>query len=94
MIDSDTKLYACLLGEWVELTNDSSIQISAPEDKYMYTALEWLETPTIRPFVNDGNFWNLSQVEIIYKGLSYRIHPSMLQIVIPSNKRWLNGSKY
>lgn len=63
-----TKIYACLLGEWVNLT-DSNSTIDDRRDPNTW----WEE---------DGpNMFEYDYVNIQYKNKNYRIHPSFIQIV-------------
>ena len=77
------KVYACLLGEWVDITDYDTHIGSLP-------VKEWLEKLTILK-LNGVEKSGLSEfqekalkapfVEIYYKGRIYSISPTMLQIV-------------
>ena len=63
-------MYACLKGEWVNLNEDEECLVN---DVRKHPAV-WVEESLLELF--DHNYIN-----IIYKGNSYRIHPSLIQII-------------
>lgn len=78
-----TKIYACLLGDWVCLNDDPSCTIS----DYHKTPFCWWEegAPIISPIVKsesvEHSFYGLDYVHVYYQKKRYRIHPSFIQIV-------------
>ena len=62
------RLYANILGDWVELTVDT-----ATIDKGQSPSV-WMQESLQDAFKYD-------YVNIEYKGKEYRVHPSMLQVV-------------
>ena len=78
-----TKIYACLLGEWVCLNDDPTCvfidENSEPYIWYEEGAKIW--APLKRTTDMEHSFYNLDYVRINYKGKGYRINPIFLQIV-------------
>ncbi|MFC2477119.1 MAG: hypothetical protein ACFNTU_06495 [Catonella sp.] len=76
------KIYACLLGEWVCLNDDSDCKIGG---EHLYTLDEWLDgnSEIYAPFKrkNENLFFNQDYVSIVYKGKSYSISPVFIQTV-------------
>lgn len=80
-----TKIYACLIGNWVCLNDDPSCTIS---DYHKKPYLWWEEgAPVFAPAQrsNDENiehsFYGLDYVNVFYQGKRYRINPIFIQIV-------------
>lgn len=78
-------VYACLLGNWVCLNDDVNCKIGnnnqSPYEWYEENAPIWY--PINRnAFDNKNSFYDFPYVNIFYKGNSYRIHPSFIQIVV------------
>ena len=78
-----TKIYACLLGNWVCLNDD-------PDCKFIHnnqTPFCWWEegapiySPINRTEDMADSYYNQDYVQIFYKGKTYRIHPMFIQIV-------------
>ena len=78
-----TKIYACLIGNWVCLNDDPECTIS-DEHKSPFC---WLEenAPICSPDKTQEyikqSFYKLDYVHIVYKGKHYRISPTLVQIV-------------
>ena len=78
-----TKVYACLLGEWVCLDDDPNCTIS----EWHKTPHAWWEEnapiyfPQIRDIELDHSFYGCDYMHIFYKGKDYRINPIFIQIV-------------
>lgn len=74
-------VYACLIGEWVNLSTDDTVKIG--EDRV--SADQWLkENPEVfSPYKRDryNNYEYLDYVNIEYQGKNYRINPVFIQIV-------------
>ena len=74
------KIHACLLGEWVCLTDDPDCKIgtklSFPQTWYKENAELW--APLNKK--QEHTYYQLDYVELIYKGTSYRINPIFIQI--------------
>jgi len=77
------KLYACLLSEWVDITNTDTLIENLPVQ-------EWLQKES--PIRADGldennlnsfkeNISKLPFIDIFYKGSIYSINPIFLQMV-------------
>ncbi|MFM9413330.1 hypothetical protein ACKQTC_03005 [Peptococcus simiae] len=79
-----TKIYACLLGEWVDLGDDPScvmgLHREAPLDWWRNSADVY--APEKRE--EEHQFKELDYVLIYYKGVTYRINPIFLQVVSTS----------
>ncbi|MEQ3352774.1 hypothetical protein AAA081_00445 [Aedoeadaptatus acetigenes] len=73
------KLHACLLGEWVCLNDDPDCVIGhngqSPDTWYEENAELW--APHQR---KEHSYYELDYVNLVYKGISYRINPIFLQV--------------
>lgn len=88
-----TKIYACLLGNWVCLNDDPDCKFSdcgkSPylwweEGAPIYTALQSDDDDTLKnnEVPNKSNsFYYQNYVNIVYLGKRYRINPAFIQIV-------------
>ncbi len=78
-----TKIYACLLGEWVCLNDDQDCKIidysKSPDLWWKEGAPLW--SPLCRENDLEHTFYGLDYIKIYYKGKTYRIHPIHIQIV-------------
>lgn len=76
------KIYACLAGKWVCLTDDPDCKIG---EKMQSPSAWWEENaPIYVPDTSSRNtpsFYELSYVHVSYKGNDWRIHPIYIQIV-------------
>lgn len=76
-----TKIYACLLGEWVCLNDDPHCVIGeSGQSPYLW----WEENADIwSPFKREAEntYYQLDYVKIYFNGKRYRINPIFLQIV-------------
>lgn len=78
-----TKVYACLIGNWVCLNDDPDSKIS----DYQQSPYLWWEegapvyAPTLRDKDLEHQFYGLDYVNVYYKGAKYRINPAFIQIV-------------
>lgn len=78
-----TKVYACLTGEWVCLSEDPQCTIS--DDRK--TPYCWWEenapiySPKDKDYELQHSFYGLDYVNIFYQGKKYRINPMFIQIV-------------
>ena len=76
-----TKVYACLLGNWVNLEDDPECVIGG----YRVRPSIWYKegTEIWSPFKRkeENCFYHLDYVHIEYKGKDYRINPIFIQIV-------------
>lgn len=75
------QIYANLLGEWVNLTEDDACKIGSHLSS---PTIWWEENAEIwYPFnrENEHTMYQMSYVHISYKGKDYRIHPIHIQIV-------------
>lgn len=78
-----TKIYACLIGNWVCLNDDPDCVIS---DDHKNPYLWWKEgapvyAPSTRNKEIENTFYGLDYVNLYYKGKDYRINPMFIQIV-------------
>ena len=75
------KVYACLLGEWVDLSSDPNCVMGehkvSPSIWYEENAPIW--SPNKK---EEHTYYQLDYVHIHYKGKDYRINPIFIQIVI------------
>ena len=76
-----TKIYACLIGNWVCLNDDPECVIgenqTSPSQWYEENAEIW--APYNRQ--EENTYYQLDYVKIFYKGNVYRINPIFIQIV-------------
>lgn len=74
-------VYACLLGEWVNLHDDENCvmgpRMTSPSTWWEENAELW--SPIQKSKAN--TMYQQDYVMIHYKGRDYRIHPSFIQIV-------------
>ena len=68
-----TKVYACLTGNWVCLNGQDPISWWK-EGAEIYS-------PVTRTDDMANSMYNLEYVNVFYRGKSYRIHPTSIQIV-------------
>lgn len=78
-----TKVYACLLGNWVCLDDDPNCKLidygKSPSVWYEENAR--IYAPTNRDAELQDSFYGLDYVNIFYKNKTYRINPIFIQIV-------------
>lgn len=76
-----TKVYACLIGDWVCLNDDPDCKMGSNRTTpYLW----WEENAEIwSPFKRDAEhtMYQLDYVDIIYKNVKYRVNPVHIQIV-------------
>lgn len=76
-----THVYACLCGNWVNLSDDPNCKMGGNHaSPYMW----WEENAEIWSPINkeqEHTMYQLDYVQIHYMGKSYRINPIFLQIV-------------
>ncbi|XVG95208.1 hypothetical protein ACGCUP_07225 [Eubacteriales bacterium KG125] len=73
-------IYACLIGEWVNLSADDTVKMG--ED--MLSANQWYEeNASIWSPLNrePDTYYELDYVHIRYQGKDYRINPIFIQVV-------------
>jgi len=78
-----TKIYACLLGDWVCLNDDPNC-VMGEDHKPPY--LWWEESakayvPTTRNPKLENSVYGMDYLNLSYKGKDYRINPIFIQIV-------------
>lgn len=75
-----TNVYACLLGQWVNLCEDENckmgVHMVAPQIWYEENAPIWSSNNK-----EEHTFYQLEHIYIYYKGKDYRINPIFIQIV-------------
>lgn len=73
-------VYACLLGNWVNLSADKSVKMGEKQ----VSAYQWFEenaeiwSPSVK---KPDTYYELDYVHVQYKGKDYRINPIFIQIV-------------
>lgn len=76
-----TKIYACLLGDWVCLNDDPGCKIgrdhSSPSIWWEENAVLWAPIQRKEP----DTLYEFPYIELLYLGHSYRISPYHIQIV-------------
>ena len=74
------KIFACLCGNWVNLSEDPECVIGG---NHSHPNVWWEENAEIwSPSKRDEHtMYQLDHVNIHYKGSDYRIHPMFIQIV-------------
>ena len=74
------KVYACLCGNWVNLTDDPTAKVGEsrkdPNTWYEENAELW--SPVKK---EEHSYYYLDYVKIFYQGTQYRINPIFIQIV-------------
>lgn len=76
-----TQVHACLIGNWVNLSDDPDCVMG----KYKTSPYMWWQenaviySPSKRD--EDNTMYQQDYVNIHYKGADYRIHPMFIQIV-------------
>ncbi|ANU28419.1 hypothetical protein [Planococcus versutus] len=76
-----TNVYACLIGEWVNLSDDPDCKMG---NNYASPQIWWEESAKIwSPFTREkpDTMYQLDHLHIRYQGKDYRISPIYLQIV-------------
>lgn len=78
-----TKVYACLLGEWVCLNDDHNCTIgndgASPSSWWNNGAP--IYAPSTHPKEYEESLYYQNYVNIKYNGIEYRINPIFVQIV-------------
>lgn len=78
------RIYANLLGDWVDLCGDPECTIG----ELHTNPLVWWEenaqiyAPTSRDKKYENSLYSLDYVHIYYKGADYRINPLFIQVVV------------
>lgn len=65
-----TKVYACLLGEWVNLSESDNVVI---DNSYTDANLWYTEV--------GQTMFDYNYIHIGYDGVDYKIHPSFIQVL-------------
>lgn len=76
-----TKIFACLVGNWVCLNDDPNCVIGSDKQA---PGIWWEENADIYAPVQrktENSLYGLDYVELSYNGVDYRISPIFLQIV-------------
>ena len=75
------KVYACLLGQWTELTEDD-YQIGY--DNQFFSPYNWAKEGYIKNIHNfiENSFYDMSIVQIIHKNKKYFLSPVHIQVII------------
>lgn len=69
------RIYACLLGEWVDITEMATVADHQDPVKYFKENLEYSDGSRY------ANCFKYDYIHIQYKGKNYRINPAFIQIV-------------
>lgn len=69
------RIYACLLGEWVDITETATVADHQEPVKYFKENLEYLDGARY------ANCFKYDYIHIQYKDKDYRINPAFIQIV-------------
>ena len=69
------RVYACLLGEWVDITETCTVADCQDPVKYFEEHLEYQENSKY------AECFKYDYIHIQYKGKDYRINPAFIQIV-------------
>lgn len=79
MANTEPKIYACLLGEWVCLSDDPDCRIGNSRPFIWFKE----EADVYAPFKREkeNTYHHLDYVRISYKGKNYRINPIFIQVV-------------
>lgn len=81
MVKSMKSIYACLIGNWVNLCDDPNCKIGSNTQS---PTMWWEENAEIWSPINkeqEHTMYQLDYVYIHYLGKDYRIHPMFIQIV-------------
>lgn len=82
-----TKIYACLIGNWVCLNDDPDCKIgtnmASPSIWWKENAEIWAPLQRKKP----DTLYQLDYVNVCYKGTEYRINPIFIQIVTTPSDR-------
>lgn len=76
-----TQVHACLIGNWVNLSDDPECKVGEAQ---VSPSIWWEENAKIySPLKRDeaDTFYKLDYVHVCYKGIDYRINPIFIQIV-------------
>ena len=78
-----TKVYACLTGNWVCLNDDPECVVGQNGQDPISWWKEGAEIYSPVTCTDDmaNSMYNLEYVNVFYRGKSYRIHPTSIQIV-------------
>lgn len=69
------RIYACLLGEWVDITETATVADHQEPVKYFKENLEYSDGARY------ANCFKYDYIHIQYKDKDYRINPAFIQIV-------------
>ena len=70
-----TRIYANLLGEWVDITEVGTVADNKDPRTYFEENLKYIDGSHV------AECFEYDYINIQYNGRNYRIHPSMIQIV-------------
>lgn len=78
-----TKIYACLLGNWVCLNDDPNcvIRDTGKDPQIWWEENAEVYAPTTRNPELQNSLYGLDYVNISYRGKDYRINPIFIQVV-------------
>lgn len=81
MVKCMTSIYACLIGDWVNLGDDPNCKVG---DNHQSPIIWWEENAEIWSPINkeqEHTMYQQDYVYIHYFGKDYRIHPMFIQVV-------------
>lgn len=69
------RIYACLLGKWIDITDSGSVEDHQNPVTYFKENLTYTGSSKV------ATAFEYDYININYQDKTYRIHPSMIQIV-------------
>jgi hypothetical protein len=69
------RIYACLLGDWVDITDDGTVEDNKNPVAYFKENLTYVGNSKV------ATAFEYDYININYQNKSYRIHPSMIKII-------------
>ncbi len=75
------KIYACLLGNWVCLNDDSNCIMGGHQTSPSIWYEENADIYSPKNKNQENSYYELDYIQIHYKGIDYRINPIFIQIV-------------
>lgn len=76
-----TKIYACLIGDWVCLNDDPNCKMGTRRTSPYLWWKEGAEIWSPSKREKEHTMYQLDYVDIIYKEVKYRVNPIHIQIV-------------
>lgn len=70
-----TKIYACLLGSWIDITDCGTVGDCQNPSLYFEEKLTYVPSSKV------AKCFEYDYINVQYQGKNYRLHPSQIQIV-------------